>query len=132
MTFSKHSPKTIDDIKVPPNFPAPLNLSLDSVLIKGVFDFVNEKYEASSKGLLPFRTPTTEEQTFTEMIPPPLHRDSIRIAAKLPHAIEYYEDGLNDITKINKDWETFKESHENITCERIGETEFKVCITCCC
>jgi hypothetical protein len=50
----------------------------------------------------------------------------MRMTGNLPHAIEYYEDGLNDITQINKDWEQFKESHTNITCERLSETEFKV------
>ena len=93
-----------------------------------MFDFVNEKYEANSEGLLPYRTPTADEQAFTGIVvTPSLRKDStIRMPVNLPHTIEYYEDGLNDITQINKDWEQFKESHTNVTCEKLSETEFEV------
>lgn len=84
---------------------------------------MNEKYEANSKGLLPYRTPTTTEQP---MFSPSIRRESVRINVNIPHAIEYFEDGLNDIVQINKEWETFREDHEKVTCEKVSETEFKV------
>jgi len=37
-----------------------------------------------------------------------------------------YEDGLNDINQINKDWETFVSANENIKGERLSDTEFQV------
>lgn len=61
------------------------------------------------------------------VVTPGLRQDSVgRITTNLPHAIEYYEDGLNDITQMNRDWEQFNASQTNITCERLSETEFKV------
>jgi len=90
-----------------------------------VFDFVNEKYEANSKGLLPYRTPIAEEQNIM-MMSPLIRQEPVRINANIPHAIEYHEDGLNDIVQINKEWETFRENYEKVTCEKVSETEFKV------
>lgn len=96
-------------------------------LMTEIFDFVNEKYEANSKGLLPFRMPATDEQTFQPIHPLPVRLDQItRTSSTLPPRIEYHEDGLNDITQINRDWETFKMDHDNVTCEKLSETEFLV------
>jgi hypothetical protein len=94
-------------------------------LITDIFDFVNEKYEANSKGLLPFRMPMADEQLVTL---PPLGRQdpTTRTGPVLPPGIEYHEDGLNDIIQVNRDWETFKGDHDNITCEKLSETEFLV------
>jgi hypothetical protein len=91
---------------------------------KGVFDYVNEKYEANSKGLLPYRTPTADEQATTAIVSPTRKESFVRQVLIPPPTIEYYEDGLSDITQIHKDWETFKQQHENITCKTISDHEF--------
>ena len=93
----------------------------------GVFDFAAEKYESDSSGLLPFRTPTKEEQAFITNLQSPHRKDSLRISPNVPIPVEVYEDGLGDLAQINKDWETFIATNQNIQCERLSETEFKVC-----
>ena len=97
-------------------------------LTVGVFQNVNEKYEANRKDLLPYRTATEDDQATTSS--PPIRRDSLLRSAinPLPNIpnIEYYENGLDNIVQISKDWETFKESHEKLICEKLSETEFSV------
>jgi len=57
----------------------------------------------------------------------PNRQDSIiRTPLNLPPTIEYYDNGLDDLVRINKEWEAFRESQENITCEKVSDTEFKV------
>ena len=96
-------------------------------LTVAIFEFVNEKYEANPKGLMPFRVPTADEVAIIASLPVPVPADSIaQTAVKPPPGIEYFDDGLNDITRINEDWEMFKETHTNITCEKISDTNFQV------
>ena len=57
----------------------------------------------------------------------PTRKESfVRQVLNPPPAIEHYEDGLSDITQIHKDWDTFKEQHETITCEKLSDHEFSV------
>jgi len=60
------------------------------------------------------------------ILQPPGQKDSLRVASTVPQPIDVYEDGLNDIDQINKDWETFVSAHENIKCERHSDREFQV------
>jgi hypothetical protein len=63
----------------------------------------------------------------TGILPPPGRQEQpIRTSTNPPPAIESYEHTLDDITQITNDWETFKQNHDNITCERNSETEFMV------
>jgi hypothetical protein len=95
--------------------------------MKVIFDFVIEKYEANSKGLMPFRAPTADELAIITTLPPPGPGDPLtHTSVNPPPPIEYFDDGLNDITRINEDWETFMNNHPSITCEKIAETTFKV------
>lgn len=88
---------------------------------------MNEKYEANQKGLLPFRAPTADEQAITTTLPPAGRVEQMmRPNVNPPPAVEYVDDGLNDINQINKDWETFKASHTYFTCEKKSNTEFNV------
>jgi hypothetical protein len=99
--------------------------------MKVIFDFVIEKYDANTKGLMPFRSPTAEELAIITTLPPPGPVDpSTQTSVNPPPPIDHFNDGLDDITRINEDWETFKNNHANITCEKISETEFKVHILC--
>jgi hypothetical protein len=92
-----------------------------------IFEFVNEKYEANSKGLLPFRAPTAEEQAITQTLPPAGRvEQAVRPNANPPPAVEYVDDGLDDIDQINKDWETFIASQSQLICEKKSDTEFSV------
>ena len=98
--------------------------------MKVIFDFVIEKYEANSKGLMPFRAPTVDELAIITTLPPPGPVDPLtHTSVNPPPPIEYFDDGLNDITRINEDWETFMNNHASITCEKISETTFKVYIS---
>jgi hypothetical protein len=92
----------------------------------GVFDFAAEKYESDSSGLLPFRTPTKEEQSISTNLQSPHRKDSLRITPNVPMPVEVYEEGLGDLVQINKDWETFLATNKNVQCERLSETEFQV------
>jgi hypothetical protein len=62
----------------------------------------------------------------TAIVTPTRKESFVRQTLNPPPTIEYYEDGLNDITQIHKDWETFKQQHENITCEKLSDHEFTV------
>jgi hypothetical protein len=94
---------------------------------------VNEKYEANPKGLMPFRVPTADEVAIIASLPLPVPADSIaQTAVKPPPGIEYFDDGLNDITRINEDWEMFKDTHTHITCEKISDTTFQVLVPLLC
>ena len=88
---------------------------------------MNEKYEANTKGLLPFRAPTADEQAITHTLPPPGRVEPVvRQTANPPPPVEYVDDGLNDIDQIQKDWETFTASHPQFPCEKKSDTEFLV------
>jgi hypothetical protein len=96
--------------------------------MEAIFEFVSEKYEANAKGLLPFRTPTADEKAITQILPPAGRVEPVvRQTVNPPPAIEYVDDGLNDINQINKDWDTFAGSYTQFTCEKKSETEFVVC-----
>lgn len=97
-----------------------------STELLGVFEFAAEKYESDSSGLLPFRTPTKEEQAVSTNLQSPHRKDSLRIAPTVPVPIEVYDEGLGDLEQINKDWETFVATNKNVQCERVSETEFQV------
>jgi hypothetical protein len=43
-------------------------------------------------------------------------------------SIEYFDHGLNDLVRINREWDAFKEAHGNFICEKVSETEFRVSI----
>jgi len=93
----------------------------------GIFDFVNEKYEANPKGLLRFRAPTAEEKALTITLPPPGRADTVVSApANPPPPIEYFENGLDDLAEINRVWDEFQTDHEELKCVRISNTEFQV------
>ena len=88
---------------------------------------MNEKYEANPKDLLPFRAPTTDEQAITTTLPPAGRVEQVvRRTVNPPPAVEYVDDGLDDIDQINKEWETFESSHTEFVCERKSNTEFMV------
>ena len=100
--------------------------------MKAIFEFVNEKYEANPKGLLPFRSPTADEHAITTTLPPPGRVEPVvRQSANPPPAIEYVENGLNGINQINKDWETFTADHNQFTFEKKSETAFMVSLSPC-
>src|SRR5271170_1841873 len=95
--------------------------------MEAIFDFANEKYDTSSKGLLPFRAPTADEKAVTLVLPPPGRQDqSIRTSTNPPPPIEYHDNGLTDIDQIHKDWEKFKADHSDMKCEKFSDTEFQV------
>jgi len=95
---------------------------------KGIFDFAKEKYEADSKGLLEFRNPLPEEKAASGILPPPSRpvEAVTKAPTNPPPQVEYYENGLNDINEINRNWETFAAEHGDIQCERPSDTEFRV------
>jgi hypothetical protein len=62
----------------------------------------------------------------TAIVSPTRKESFVRQTMNPPPAIEYYEDGLSDITQIHQDWETFKQQHENITCNTLSDHEFTV------
>ena len=100
---------------------------MKEVLITGIFDFVNERYESNPKGLLPFRLPTAEEKALT--LPPPARPDlsaPVRSLTVPPPAIEFFDDGLDGMEGITSAWEEFKMGHADIECERPSNTEFLV------
>ena len=97
-------------------------------MTEAIFEFANEKYEANPKGLLPFRSPTADEQAITTTLPPAGRVEQVeRPSVNPPPAVEYVDDGLNDINQINKDWETFNTTQTQFTCEKKSDTEFMVC-----
>jgi len=94
---------------------------------KGIFDYTEEKYEANSKGLLKFRAPSPEEKTILTTLPPPGRVDVVPLPqTNPPPPVEYVDDGLKDLGEIGAAWDAFKEAHNNITCEKLSNTEFKV------
>ena len=95
---------------------------------KGIFEFAREKYEADSKGLLQFRNPLPEEKAVSGVLPPPSRpvESVTKAATNPPPPVEYYENGLNDLSEINRNWETFTVEHGDIQCERLSDTEFRV------
>ena len=96
-------------------------------LTSAIFELVNEKYEANLKELLPFRVPIKEELTINKVLPNPVHQDpKALLKPNPPRPVESYDKGLESLTQISKDWETFTASQVDIRCERHSDTEFLV------
>jgi hypothetical protein len=91
----------------------------------GIFEFVNEKYEANPKGLIPFRLPTVDEKALT--LPPPGRPETVQRKLTIPPPpIESFDDGLDNLAQMKQDWEGFKTENDDIECERHSDTEFLV------
>jgi hypothetical protein len=117
-TFSKTSASTIEDTRVS---------SFCTAIDEAIFDFTKEKYEVNPADLLRFRSPTVAEKAITGTLPPPGRVDAVPPnPIKPPPPIEYFEDGLNDLVKINEEWDAFDKAHPELQCEKMGDTEYKV------
>jgi len=92
---------------------------------KSIFEFVNEKYDANPKGLIPFRLPTVDEKALT--LPPPGRPETVQRKLTIPPPpIESFDDGLDNLAQIKQDWEGFKTENDDIECERHSDTEFLI------
>ena len=119
MISSNVSHRAIDVSKV---FTSPLCFTDEAI-----FDFANERYEANPKGLLPFRTPSEDERATVATLPPTARQEQvIRPTTNPPPPMQFYNDGLDDIARIDQDWDTFEAEHKGIACAKLSNTEFQV------